>query len=72
VKPVGLLWFQGGLEEHALLCEESGTLKSDGAFEDVSHLHPTASDKHLFQIVRRTELGEMAVSKPHQEYQCVT
>lgn len=51
---------KGGLEEHALLCEESGTLKGDGVFEDVSHLHPTASDKHLFQIVRRTELGEMA------------
>jgi len=62
---VGLVWFQGGLEEHAqhaLLCEESGTLQGDGGFEDVSNLHPTASDKHLFQIVRRTELGEMAVS----------
>lgn len=52
--------FEGGLEEFVLLSEESGTLKGDGSLEDMSQLHPTASDTHLFQIIRRTELGEMA------------
>lgn len=56
-----LLSFQGGLEEFVLLSEESETLKGDGSLEDMSQLHPTASDTHLFQIIRRTELGEMAV-----------
>uniref|UniRef100_A0A7I4FCT5 Amino acid transporter transmembrane domain-containing protein n=1 Tax=Physcomitrium patens TaxID=3218 RepID=A0A7I4FCT5_PHYPA len=51
---------KGGLEEFVLLSEESGTLKGDGSLEDMSQLHPTASDTHLFQIIRRTELGEMA------------
>jgi hypothetical protein len=55
------VWFQDELEEHALLSEELG-LKGDGGFEDASYLNHTPSDKHLFQIVRRTELGEMAVS----------
>ncbi|KAG0605913.1 hypothetical protein M758_9G097700 [Ceratodon purpureus] len=48
-----------GIEDHALLGEELG-LKGDGGFEDASYLNLAPSDKHLFQIVRRTELGEMA------------
>jgi hypothetical protein len=51
---------KGGLEEHSLLREEFVLPRGDGTPKAELHLTPTTSDRQLFHIARRTELGEMA------------
>ncbi len=60
VQPVW--WEKNGIEEHTLLAiEASEMLLEDGTPNDESHALQQQSDRQLFQIAKRTELGEMAV-----------
>ncbi|CAK9881645.1 unnamed protein product [Sphagnum jensenii] len=52
---------KNGIEEHTLLAiEASEMLLEDGTPNDESHALQQQSDRQLFQIAKRTELGEMA------------